>query len=111
VRLSWLPAHLPAVLAMVRRLREESAGPVTFTGRVSGAGALRLEGDERECATAIAMLRASDEVGHVVVLRASRVLKEQVDVWGPALSSAQMARALKRTFDPAGILNAGRGPI
>jgi len=50
-------------------------------------------------------------VGNVAVLRASRDLKHHVDVWGPASSAADAARALKGMFDPAGILNAGRGPI
>jgi len=47
----------------------------------------------------------------VVVLRASHDLKQHVDVWGPAASAADAARALKGMFDPSGILNAGRGPI
>jgi FAD/FMN-containing dehydrogenase len=50
-------------------------------------------------------------VGNVAVLRASPELKQQVDVWGPASSAADAARAVKTMFDPAGILNAGRGPI
>jgi len=111
VRLSWLPTSLPALLAAIERIHRDGAGPATFTGRAAGAGLLRLEGDARACAAAITQLRASAEVGHVVILRASRALKDQVDVWGPPLGSAEVARALKRTFDPAGVLNAGRGPI
>jgi hypothetical protein len=82
-----------------------------FAGRTLGAGLLRLEGDDAAVLAAIVDLRASSEVGHVVVLRASRRLKEQVDVWGPPTGTSDVARTLKRTFDPAGTLNAGRGPI
>jgi FAD/FMN-containing dehydrogenase len=32
-------------------------------------------------------------------------------VWGPPGSHATLVGAVKRAFDPAGILNAGRGPI
>jgi hypothetical protein len=56
-------------------------------------------------------LRGSEDVGHVVVLRASRRLKEQIDVWGPSTGATEVGRVLKRKFDPQNILNAGRGPI
>jgi hypothetical protein len=82
-----------------------------FAGRTLGAGLLRLEGDDTALLAAIGDLRASSEVGHVVVLRASRRLKEQADVWGPPSGTTEVARVLKRKFDPADILNAGRGPI
>jgi hypothetical protein len=61
---------------------------------------------------AIAQLRARPEViGHVVVSRAGRDVKDRTDVWGAPQPSAVMARALKRALDPAGVLNAGRGPV
>jgi FAD/FMN-containing dehydrogenase len=58
----------------------------------------------------IAGLRASRVVTNVVVLRHSGLLKETVDVWGEAPAAAVVQQSLKRAFDPAGILNAGRGP-
>jgi hypothetical protein len=76
-----------------------------------GAGFLRLEGEDTAVMAAIGDLRASSKLGHVVVLRASRRLKEQVDVWGPTTGAIDVGRVLKRKFDPEGILNAGRGPI
>jgi FAD/FMN-containing dehydrogenase len=60
---------------------------------------------------AVERLRASADVGNVVLLRGSRALKERVDVWGPERSSDPVARAVKNAFDPAGVLNANRGPI
>ena len=56
-------------------------------------------------------LRSSVWVGNVSVLRADVELKKHIDVWGPQSSSFDAARALKQMFDPAGILNAGRGPV
>ena len=82
-----------------------------FTGRTIGAGLVRLNGEDSSIVAAITELRASRDVGHVVVLRASRRLKELVDVWGPPSGANEVARVLKRKFDPANILNAGRGPI
>jgi FAD/FMN-containing dehydrogenase len=56
-------------------------------------------------------LRSSVFVGNVTVLRASRELKSQVDVWSLPGSALKTLHALKKAFDPVGILNAGRGPI
>jgi hypothetical protein len=75
-----------------------------------GAGLLRLTGSEAVVAAAITRARLdASPVAHVAVLRASRALRAQVDVWGAAPSAP--AVALKRALDPTGILNAGRGPL
>jgi glycolate dehydrogenase FAD-binding subunit len=111
VRFSWLPSNLPAVASLIEGLRIHGCRVGMFTGRTIGAGLLRLDGDEPALVAAIADLRKSTSVGHVVVLRGTRRLKKQVDVWGPSSGANDVARALKRKFDPAGILNAGRGPI
>ena len=103
VRVSWLPASIAEVLALV--------GGHTFWGRVMGTGLVRLAGESGTHAPFIERLRASRAVRHVVVLQAPRAVKEQVDAWGPPLSSAAVTGALKQMFDPAGILNPGRGPI
>lgn len=111
VRLSWLPSNLPAVFSLLDRVRAQGCRVTMFTGRTSGAGLVRLKGDEPGMVGAIGAFRQSEHVGHVVLLRASRRLKEQVDVWGPATGATEVARVLKRKFDPRGVLNAGRGPI
>jgi glycolate oxidase FAD binding subunit len=111
VRLSWLPSQLPAVVAALSRLSQNGCQVETFTGRTLGSGLLRLDGDERAIVAGIAALRASPDVGHVVVLRATPRLKSEIDVWGPASGAIDVARTLKRMFDPADILNAARGPI
>jgi glycolate oxidase FAD binding subunit len=111
VRLSWLPSQLPAVVAALSRLSQNGCQVETFTGRTLGSGLLRMDGDERAIVAGIAALRASRDVGHVVVLRATPRLKSEIDVWGPASGAIDVARTLKRMFDPADILNAARGPI
>jgi glycolate oxidase FAD binding subunit len=111
VRFSWLPAKLPNVLALLDDIRRALNVSVTFVGRVLGAGTARLSGDTSALAAAVQRLRSSSDVGHVVLLRGSHDLKEIVDVWGPPRSSDGAVRALKQMFDPAGILNAHRGPI
>ena len=88
------------------------AGPVVLAGRVGiGAGLLRVDADVRSQVAVVERLRSSVWVGNVSVLRADVELKKHVDVWGPQPSAFDAARALKEMFDPAGILNAGRGPV
>ena len=111
VRCSWLPSRLLQVLELLTELQRAGHVQVLFAGRVMGAGMVRLVGEQRALAAAVERLRASSDIGNVVLLRGSRDLKQRVDVWGPEWPSARVARAVKQTLDPAGILNAGRGPI
>jgi hypothetical protein len=101
------------VLDLVEGFARDAGVDVTFTGRAAvGAGAIRIEGDPAARASVVARLRVrTDVIGHVVITHAGRDLKDRADAWGPALPSIVMARALKRALDPAGVLNAGRGPI
>lgn len=110
VRVSWLPTNLLDVLKLAGDLHR-SGTPGLLTGRALGAGLLCLGGEVDAQAAAVHRLRSSVSVGHVVVLRASAALKAAVDVWGPERPSDTVARAIKKTFDPAGVLNAGRGPV
>jgi hypothetical protein len=109
VRFSWLPASLLDVLRLVGELTAAGT-PAWLTARAMGTGFLRLEGEAPAQAAAITRLRASASVGNVAVLRASAAVKAAVDVWGTRPSDA-VARAIKGMFDPAGVLNAGRGPV
>jgi hypothetical protein len=110
VRVSWLPAALPDVLRLIAGLT--SAGvESTFAGRVMGVGILRIDGTPAAQIEALGRMRASTAVGNVVVLRAAGDVKSAVDVWGPSRDSDPVLRALKRMFDPQGILNSDRGPI
>lgn len=112
IRLSWLPAALADVLRLVDELQRMSGGAVELTARAGlGAGFLRLEGDDAAVASAIERLRSRPIVTNVVVLRHSGTLKRTVDPWGTPPDSFRLMQALKRSFDPSGVLNADRGPI
>jgi glycolate oxidase FAD binding subunit len=126
VRLSWLPSRLSAVLALVSEISRpgiafpvaarsttELPGTVTLAGRgIVGTGLLTIAGSARDQILVIERLRRQvDTVGHVVILRADREVKQEVDVWGSLGGAAASLAALKRSFDPAGILNAARGPV
>jgi glycolate oxidase FAD binding subunit len=113
VRMGWLPAALPAVLALVEELARASGGRVELVGRSAiGAGLLRIETTEAGLGQAVLLLRSRPAVvANVVVLRHDLLPKASVDPWGPPPPTAAVLAALKQSFDPAGILNAGRGPI
>jgi len=112
VRLSWRPADLARVLSLIQDLQRRVEVPVVMTGRIgAGAGTVRIDGAGPAQLAAIEQLRSSSLLGHVVVLRADPSVKQTIDVWGPMGDSVRVMAAIKRTLDPAGILNAGRGPI
>lgn len=112
VRLAWLPAALPAVLERLRTLAVRHAAFLTVAGRAAvGAGHVRIDGSEEAQAAVVAALRSDAAFGHVIVLRAGLSVKRIVGVWGPPLDAAAPLQALKQLFDPAGSLNAGRGPV
>jgi glycolate oxidase FAD binding subunit len=111
VRISWLPANLPQVLGLVEELGRTNQG-VELIGRAAvGAGLVRIEGDVESQAAIVEQLRLSDLVAHATVRDAPLAVKQQVDAWGQLGASGTLASRVKRALDPAGILNAGRGPI
>jgi glycolate oxidase FAD binding subunit len=111
VRISWLPANLPQVLGLVEALGRTNRG-VELIGRAAvGAGLVRIEGDIESQAAMVEQLRRSNLVAHATVRDAPLAVKQQVDAWGQLGASGTLASRVKRALDPAGILNAGRGPI
>jgi glycolate oxidase FAD binding subunit len=113
VRCGWLPAAAESVLDLLASIEQTEGVPVSLAGRVVvGSGQVRLGGEVDRQVRAIARLRAAAPlVQHVVVLRASPAVKAQVDVWGGSADADIAMQAVKRAFDPAGVLNAGRGPV
>jgi glycolate oxidase FAD binding subunit len=112
VRLSWMPAALPQVFTLAEELQVSSGATIELTARGGlGAGFVRIDGGDAAVADVIASLRGSRLVANVVVLRHSGELKQTIDVWGEPPAAAVVQQSLKRAFDPAGILNAGRGPF
>jgi glycolate oxidase FAD binding subunit len=111
VKVSWLPASLPSVLALADEVAK-AVGGVDLIGRAGiGAGLLRFDADAASTVKQIERLRAAPNVGHVVILRGEPAVKEGIDVWGPPGDTAALVAQVKRAFDPVGILNARRGPI
>jgi glycolate oxidase FAD binding subunit len=113
VRASWLPASLGDLFAALDSIGRATGVTIDAVGRAAvGAGLLRVAGGDEAMVQAVRRMRERAELfGHVVVLRAPRAVKQQVDVWAIEPSLMPIYRSLKHTFDPAGILNAGRGPI
>jgi glycolate oxidase FAD binding subunit len=120
VRASWLPAEIASAIAELDRMVSEvtptEAGvkpcAAHLIGRaVIGAGHIRIEGVAVSQAATVERLRSSRIFGNVVIVRGSPELKERVDVWGPHGDRQPLFDALKRMFDPRGVLNAGRGPL
>jgi glycolate oxidase FAD binding subunit len=112
IRLAWLPASLADVLTIFDRVSRDTGATLTFTGRAAvGAGLVRVDGAADATRSVVQQLRDDEVVANVVVLRAPAAVKADVDVWGEPVDSAQVTRAIKDALDPAGVLNAGRGPI
>jgi glycolate oxidase FAD binding subunit len=111
IRISWLPANLPQVLGIVEELGRTNRG-VELIGRAAvGVGLVRIEGDFESQAAIVERLRQSNLISHATVRDAPLAVKQQVDTWGQLGDSGTLASRVKRALDPAGILNAGRGPI
>jgi glycolate oxidase FAD binding subunit len=113
IKLSWLPASLPRVLGALETLAASGDGAVDFEARAAaGVGAVVIGGTVARQTAAIAQLRTlPDVLPHVTLIRGDAALRGSVDVWQIPAASQPLLRSLKQTFDPAGILNASRGPI
>jgi glycolate oxidase FAD binding subunit len=111
VKITLLPSAVPATLGwMADAMRD---GEYDVIGR-AGVGVLlaRIGGDVERQVRIVNGLRErlSPPSGSVVVVRGSDDLASRVDVWGPLGDGLGVMRAIKRQFDPNGILNPGRGP-
>ena len=109
-------ALMPTDIGPTLRWCDETLHDVEWeaVGRAGvGVLLLRVGGDTPRQQRAIAALRARIPPGRgsVMVLRATDDLKRAVDVWGPAGDALPVMRAIKQQFDPAGLLNPGRGPF
>lgn len=113
VKLSWLPASLPAVVDLVEEVAQTHSLALDLCARgAAGSGLIHMAGAPRAQAAAIGQLRErADVVSHVVIARADRSVKALVDVWGPDAETMPLLKRIKDTLDPAGILNASRGPM
>ncbi len=53
----------------------------------------------------------ASSAGYVVLLRGSPELRANIDAWGPLGDAKRVMGAVKRQFDPNGILSPGQWPI
>jgi glycolate oxidase FAD binding subunit len=118
IRLGTLPSRVQAIMAAAAQgLKPLTPGAMIIGD--CGVGLVRLcVGLEGIATTAIAaplagVLRELSESligygGYVVVENAPPELKRQIEVWGPAPVSFALLKALKRKFDPEGVLSPGR---
>ncbi len=112
-RVSCLPAALGDVLRRLGELSRALDVDIELVVRAGiVAGLLRIHGPLDRQVQAIERLREpAFGLRTVVVLRGEAALKVAIDVWGTPSSSAPLSAAIKRAFDPAGILSPGRGPV
>ena len=112
VRANWLPASIGSALSELEHLATEARAAMSLVGRAAvGAGHIRVDADAPAQAAIVEQLRASRVFGNIVIVRGSPELKALVDVWGSHGDRQTLFDSLKRTFDPNGTLNAGRGPL
>jgi glycolate oxidase FAD binding subunit len=97
-RLSVLPSKLAALLTEVPADLHVDADPATGTCHISAA----------TDALASIQALASKHSATCVIERCPPGLKRETDVFGKAPSSLSLMRAIKREFDPNGILSPGR---
>jgi glycolate oxidase FAD binding subunit len=111
VKVTVLPSEVAPMLMSLAPVA--GAADDVAAGRAGlGVFLVRIDGDADTQGRAIAGLRASlaGGRGSAVIVRGSAELRAQADVWGSIGDGLPLMRAVKQRFDPAGILNPGRGP-
>ena len=113
VKLSTVPAELFPTLVWVRDRAATDGLEMAVAGR-AGLGVIdvRLDGPLDAQARLVGDLRERLPVGRgsAVIRRGDPGLRRIVDAWGPIGDGMRVMTAIKRQFDPDGLLNTGRGP-
>jgi hypothetical protein len=104
VKASVLPTEIPELLDRPGASLAAGRGAlgILYLRVDPGAGARKWLDDLRS--------RLRLRGGSAVVVKASPVLQDHVDVWGELSGSLPLMRAVKARFDPKNILNPGGGP-
>ena len=108
----------PASLGRELRWLADSIPDLGLTADVTGRAAigtlsLRLTGPLDGQAEAIRRLhdRRVADGGHAVLVRGTEALRGKVEPWGPMGDAIPVMQAIKREFDPKGLLSPGRWPF
>ncbi len=113
VKLSTVPAELFPTLVRLRDRAATDGLAMAAAGRAGlGVVDVRLEGPNDAQARLIGDLRDRLPIGRgsAVIRRGHQKLRARVDPWGPIGDGMPVMTAIKRQFDPDGLLNPGRGP-
>ena len=113
VKLSTVPAHLFPTLVWLRDRAAQDGIEMAAAGRAGlGVVDVRLDGPLEAQAGLIAALRERLPIGRgsAVIRRGDAELRQRIDAWGAIGEGMRVMMAIKRQFDPAGLLNPGRGP-
>ena len=102
------PAASPALLRRVRSKLKSAEAAYDWGG---GLLWLALDADEAgaDCGAAVVRAAVAEAGGHATLVRASDAVRQTVPVFEPATGALDtLARRVKASFDPLGILNPGR---
>jgi glycolate oxidase FAD binding subunit len=107
-KVTLLPSEFASTLDRVANAGRDCA--IAWIGRAClGVLFLRIDGPLESQIRIVRELRGRN-TGSVVLLRASGELKASAGIWGPMGDAFGVMQSVKRSFDPQGLLNAGRGP-
>jgi len=105
LRLSCLPAELPAALADARALAASNGLQLRLNARaLNGVAYLRLRGVELAAWHAAMLARWP----HITLLAAPVGLAAELPAWGREPANLALMRRIKQEFDPDNLLNPGR---
>ncbi len=113
VKLSTVPAELFPTLVWLRDRAARDGIEMAAGGRAGlGVVDVRLNGPVDAQARLIGDVRGRLPLGRgsAVIRRGDPELRRSIDAWGPVGDGMRVMMAIKRQFDPAGLLNPGRGP-
>ena len=113
VKLSTVPAELFPTLVRVRDRAATDGLEMAVAGRAGLGGVdVRLNAPLDAQARLVGDLRERLPIGRgsAVIRRGDPGLRRIVDAWGPIGDGMRVMTAIKRQFDPDGLLNTGRGP-
>jgi glycolate oxidase FAD binding subunit len=114
LKVSTLPQAFIPTMGWIRDECDRRGLRVAAQGRAGLAVFyIRLDGPADAQGRLIDTLRDRFPIGEgsVVMRRASQLVREVVDPWGPLGDGQGVMKLIKKRFDPESRLNAGRGPV